>query len=181
MVVSPPGWPHLALIASRMRVAKRPRTLWASTPILTLPLLVRCDQLLGLKSQSLVFTTYYVARALNINLRWLDRIAASRLTSLFISNAHARPHELIFRWALFRIGINPQELERLDRAGKRVYTYAYGADVRIRDTTLALGRYNICRECPEPGKFCICDQGEAVRNITNIRAHSTAMVAWGIW
>jgi glycosyltransferase involved in cell wall biosynthesis len=180
-----------------MRMVRRPRTLWAVTPILTLPLLARCDQMLGLRSQCLVFTTYYVTRAFDINLQWLDRIAASRLTQCFIPKAYALLHEVIFRWALlrydvfhffydsgllsspFRIGINPHEIERLRKAGKRIYMYAYGADVRVRDTTLLFGRYNICRECPQPGKFCICDYGEASRNIANIRESATAMIAKG--
>src|SRR5262249_49188095 len=45
-----------------------PRTLWGVTPIVTLPLLARCDRLLGLKSDSVVFTTYYIANKFDINL-----------------------------------------------------------------------------------------------------------------
>ena len=44
------------------------RTLWASTPILTLPILAECDRLLGLRSASLVFNTYYITRSFDINL-----------------------------------------------------------------------------------------------------------------
>ena len=36
--------------------------MWGVTPILTLPLLARCDRLLGLRSESLVFTTYYTTK-----------------------------------------------------------------------------------------------------------------------
>jgi hypothetical protein len=38
--------------------------MWAVTPILSLPLLARCDRLLGLRSDSLVFTSYYVTSSL---------------------------------------------------------------------------------------------------------------------
>jgi hypothetical protein len=52
--------------------------------------------------------------------------------------------------------VNPAELDLLRAAGKRVYLYAYGADVRRREETLALGKWNFCAECPEPTRFCAC-------------------------
>jgi hypothetical protein len=52
--------------------------------------------------------------------------------------------------------VNPAELDLLRAAGKRVYLYAYGADVRRREETLALGKWNFCAECPEPERFCAC-------------------------
>ena len=36
-----------------------------------------------------------------------------------------------------------------------------------------------CEECPQPGKFCICDDVEGNGNIERIRAHATAMIAMG--
>src|ERR1700737_4580095 len=54
------------------------RTLWASTPILTLPILAQCDRLLGFRSSSLVFNTYYVTRSFDINLILFE--GALRLT-----------------------------------------------------------------------------------------------------
>ncbi|KTR94038.1 hypothetical protein SB3_31600, partial [Methylobacterium radiotolerans] len=55
--------------ATEKRLAQgKVRTLWASTPILTLPLLARCDRMLGFRSSSLVFNTYYVTRSFDINL-----------------------------------------------------------------------------------------------------------------
>src|SRR5439155_16052577 len=41
----------------------RPRTMWGVTPILTLPLLAKCDRLLGFRSETLVFTTYHTTRS----------------------------------------------------------------------------------------------------------------------
>jgi hypothetical protein len=48
------------------------------------------------------------------------------------------------------------ELPLLRLAGKRVIASAYGADVRMRHLNEMWQPYNICRECPEPGKYCIC-------------------------
>src|SRR5262249_42114149 len=146
------------------------RSLWGTTPILTLPLLAACDRRLGLESQSLVFTTYYTAQTFDLNLKpLLDRFVARtpKLRRVFF--------DLVFAWSLVRfdvfhffcdqgvlpstgrMGIDPQEARRLRRAGKRLYTYTYGADVRTRTATLALGLPNFCIDCPEPGRFCICD------------------------
>jgi len=78
-----------------------------------------------------------------------------------------------------RMEINTDEMKAIRNYGRRLYTYTYGADVRTRKTTLTLGRYNLCAECPEPGKFCICDDVEGSGNIERIRAQATAMIAMG--
>src|SRR5262249_4080769 len=148
------------------------RTLWASTPILTLPILAKCDRLLGFRSSSLVFRTYYVTRSFDINLILFEgafRLTRSRALLSFF-------RWIVFAWAMLRFdvfnyfydrglllsdaryGISVRELELLSKAGKRLYTYAYGADVRTRQTTLNLGTPNLCEECPEPGRFCVCTE-----------------------
>ena len=183
----------LASTVTRIRMLiGRPRSVWASTPILTLPLLVQCDRLLGLRSESLVFTTYFITRNFDINL--------SKIQTWIIKRRPQFYHlftKIVFYFALLRydvfhyfcdrgllpsqqgIGIDPVELAILKKAGKVLYTYTYGADVRVRNITLALGRYNICRECPEPGRFCVCEAEPASKNVHNIAEHATAMLAMG--
>jgi hypothetical protein len=173
------------------------RSLWGTTPILTLPLLAKCDRLLGLRSQSLVFVTYYITSAFDINLRFIDRITLSTKVRGKFPWAHPLARRLVFFWALlrydifhyfydrgilqspYRIGINPKELALLRRAGKRLYTYAYGADVRTRETVLALGGHNICKTCPEPMKHCICSEEAGRINMENIKKFATQMIATG--
>ena len=170
----------------------RPRTMWGVTPILTLPLLARCDRLLGLRSDSLVYTTYHVTSSFDINLKaFWERVSAR----------HPRwvgpLHKMILRLALIRYdafhlfadrglmpprtrtGIDEQEMKAIRQLGRRLYTYAYGADVRTRETTLALGRYNLCAECPEPMKYCICSEAEGAANVARICGLATAMVTMG--
>ena len=72
-----------------------------------------------------------------------------------------------------RMGINDEEMSAIGDHGRRLYTYTYGADVRTREATLALGRYNLCAECPEPMKFCICDEAEG-QAISRASAYATA-------
>jgi glycosyltransferase involved in cell wall biosynthesis len=78
-----------------------------------------------------------------------------------------------------RMEINPRELELYSRAGKFLFTYAYGADVRTREATLALGAYNLCKDCPQPGLYCQCSTEEGESNTSTIKKYATAMVAMG--
>ena len=179
--------------ASVWRLARvRPRSLWGVTPILTLPLLARCDRVLGFRSSSLVFTTYIITSRFDINLRWL--VAGINRISHHLN----RPaHRLLLAWALLRydvfhyfadrglmpsrdrFGIDPWELQMLRAAGKRVYIYGYGADVRTRAATLELGKWNFCVDCVDHGKFCICDDAKGQANMEVVAANTTALVALG--
>jgi hypothetical protein len=180
---------------SEVRLAQgAPASLWGTTPILTLPLKARADRMLGLESQSLVFTTYYIARDFDFNLERVDRVIRwlGRYAGIAII-----PYELLLlAWALWRydvfhffydrgltsratrFGVNPFELDVLRAAGKRVFLYAYGADVRRRDETLALGKWNFCVDCPELERFCACTADNAAI-IADMAEKATCAVALG--
>src|ERR1700722_21028714 len=103
------------------------RSLWASTPILTLPILAQCDRLLGLRSSSLVFNTYYITRSFDINLFVFEAVV--RLTRSGFGLRNFR--RIVLTWALLRFdvfhyfydrglmmsdgryGIHPEELQLL--------------------------------------------------------------------
>lgn len=166
------------------------RTLWGVTPILTLPLKARADRALGFHSTSLVYTTYVITSAFDINLR-KPYVLASGLGLL---PAFQR---LVLAWALMRYDVfhtfadrglldsksklqfDTEELAAWRAAGKRLYVYAYGADVRTRDKTLALGRWNFCVDCTEPQKYCICSDSAGEDNISQIKKYATAIVSLG--
>jgi glycosyltransferase involved in cell wall biosynthesis len=185
--------------ATRRRLSKgQPRSLWGVTPILTLPIKARCDRLLGLESDSLVLTTYYVSSSFDVNLS-----SFTNFVSKFSANMLYVWCKLVLAWALLRydifhyfydrgilipeaptepdqklkIGINEQELRLLDKADKRLYCYTYGADVRSRKTTQALGKYNCCMDCPKPGRYCICSETGSKKNIDRIRPYARALLA----
>jgi hypothetical protein len=169
------------------------RTLWASTPILTLPILAECDRSLGLRSSSLVFNTYYITRSFDINLFVFE--AAVRLTRNRAALRGFRRVVLacaLLRFDVFhyfydrglmisdgRYGINPEELQLLFDSGKRLYTYAYGADVRSQEITLRLGEPNICQECPQPGRYCICKAEDLNSSLERLNGRATARLAMG--
>ncbi|MGX5735307.1 hypothetical protein [Bosea thiooxidans] len=152
-----------------------PASLWGITPILTLPLKARADKLLGFRSHSLVFVTYYIARDFDFNLQTVTQWLQSHASWLIIPFERVLLAWAIWRYDVFhffydqgltsratRFGVNPRELDLLRAAGKRVYLYAYGADVRRRAETLALGKWNFCSDCPEPGRFCACTDDNAL-------------------
>jgi hypothetical protein len=169
------------------------RTLWASTPILTLPILAQCDRLLGLRSSSLVFNTYYITRSFDINLFVFE--AAVRLTRS--GNGLRNFRRIVLAWAMLkfdvfnyfydrglmisdgRFGIHPEEVQLLSDSGKRLYTYAYGADVRSREITLELGPPNVCEACPQPGRFCICKTEDLNSSLERLDGRVTARIAMG--
>jgi glycosyltransferase involved in cell wall biosynthesis len=178
---------------SRRRLeAGKGRTLWGVTPILTLPLKARADRLLGFESHSLVFVTYYITRNFDFNLRRLVNGVAK-----YAPRLSPALEKLILAWAISRydvfhyfydrgllapvtrFGINPVELDLLRAAGKRVYGYAYGADVRRRNATLALGKWNFCSDCPELLKFCICDDTSGLDIMAGMCEKLTAANALG--
>jgi hypothetical protein len=166
------------------------RSLWGVTPILTLPLKARADRELGFRSNSLVYVTYVTTSGFDINLQRSYLFASS----LGLAPAFQR---LVLAWALVRydvfhffadrglldpatrLQINSEELAALRAAGKRVYIYTYGADVRTREATLALGRWNFCIDCTEPTKYCACNDRETEKYLEQLSHQVTAIVSLG--
>jgi glycosyltransferase involved in cell wall biosynthesis len=168
------------------------RSLWGVTPILTLPILARCDRILGISSDSLVYTTYYVTNKFDINLTRIQKWIIEKAPEYYASFCYTVLSIALLRYDIFhlycdrgllaptrRMEINPIELDTYTRAKKFLFTYTYGADVRTRDATLALGEFNLCKECPAPGVYCQCSPEEGELNTSRIKNYATKMVAMG--
>ena len=178
-------------VGARRLNSGRLRTFWGVTPIVTLPLKARCDRALGFRSESVVFTTYYITRAFTWNLSLLRRIfniwptatlAGYRLVLGLALLRYDVFHVFADRGILpseWRFGIHPEELRAIKEAGKRLYIYAYGADVRTRSSTEALGRWNFCVECDDPGRYCVCDDAKGRALMASAAAHATALLSLG--
>lgn len=178
-----------ALGAVRLR-RTQPRSLWGVTPILTLQLKARADRELGFGSTSLVYVTYVITSRFDLNLQRPYVLALKFGLGLAFQR-------VVLAWALVRydvfhffadrglldskerLQINFEELAALRRAGKRVYVYAYGADVRTRLATLALGKWNFCGDCTEPPKYCTCHDAEAQHYVSELTKSVTALVSLG--
>jgi glycosyltransferase involved in cell wall biosynthesis len=168
------------------------RSVWGVTPILTLPLLARADRLLGLQSESMVYVTYYITRSFDRRLSrshdWILRhhptLYRTYCELVFLL---ALPRYDIFHYFYDRglmapqqrYGIHPDELHYLQSTGRQLYTYAYGADVRERSATLALGDWNFCRECADPGMHCVCNSDELAASMRQLPQVARAMHAMG--
>ncbi|MCC8980670.1 glycosyltransferase [Bradyrhizobium acaciae] len=168
----------------------QPRTLWGVTPILTLDLKARADRVLGFRSASLVYATYVITSRFDLNLQRPYLLALRH----GLGPAFQR---VVLAWALIRydvfhffadrglldstdrLQISFEELAALRRAGKRVYIYAYGADVRTRQATLALGKWNFCVDCTEAPKYCTCHDAQAQRYVSEMSKNVTALVSLG--
>jgi hypothetical protein len=175
------------------RLAKgKPRTMWGITPIVTLPLKARSDRMLGFRSESVVFTIYYITRAFTWNLSLLRRVFGLWPTAN-LAGYRVLLGIALLRYDVFHIfadrgimppvwrsfGIDPEELEAIHAAGKRLYVYGYGADVRTRTATEALGRWNFCAGCDDPGRYCVCDDAKGQELMSTVSAYATALVSLG--
>ncbi|MGD9036506.1 MAG: glycosyltransferase [Syntrophobacterales bacterium] len=171
----------------KLSSAKPFRSLWAGTPILTLPILAKGERLLGVDSSTLVYQSYFLSHAFDYNFsRWF----ASPIFRMTI------PY-VVFLWACWKFqrfhffcdaGLLPQlqsrrfnihELKAYHLLKKQVFFYTYGADVRTRLKTHALGEFNCCLECPEPERACICDEVSGEASIEAILKHATALFSMG--
>ncbi|WP_375788900.1 glycosyltransferase [Bradyrhizobium sp. Pha-3] len=173
-------------------------SLWGVTPIVNLSAGVAADRALGVNACSLVFTTYHTSSNFDVVCSEVQaRLVAERGEDWFLFRW------LMLIWAIVnfdcfhlyndrgiiepaggygspRFGIAVREMEIYRQAGKRLYTYAYGADHRTREKTLALGKWNFCSECPDPGVYCVCDDAGGAAMLRVIREYSTAVVAHGL-
>jgi glycosyltransferase involved in cell wall biosynthesis len=166
-----------ALTSSRLN------SLWAGTPIVTLPIKCKAERLLGVNARTLVFSSYFITQDFDFNLSRPSRIPVfGRLLPL-----------AVFLWACVvcdRLhffcdrGILPgavpftpdfRELRVYRLLGIDVFMWAYGADVRTRAVSSAMGEPNACTDCDAPGRYCICDSGQAERNFTRLRKLTRAV------
>ena len=179
-------------LTARRLAAGRPRTMWGITPIVTIPLKVRCDKALGFRSESVVFETYYITRNFDWNMRQLARAfnawpSASRSGYRLLLGVALLRYDVFHTFAdrgvmppMWRsFGADPEELAALKAAGKRLYVFAYGADVRTRAATLALGRWNFCVDCDDPGRYCVCDDARGTAIMATLASQATALVSLG--
>ncbi len=175
----------LAWFAQRRR--SQLRSLWAGEPIITIPIKARSERLLGVDARTLVYHTYFLTDAFDYNLQHWMRWPVVRTIAKFTT----------FCWACIKFDrlhffcdqgllpqqeprqFNPHELRLYRLLKKEIFFWTYGGDVRSQQATRSLGEPNCCTECPEPGKFCICDYSTAQRNFLSIRQTAKAVFSMG--
>ena len=169
------------------KMPRKLRSLWGVTPIINIIHNARAESLLGIESDTLVFSNYHTTNRFKYNFsRWCKTQPMKLILPFFL-----------FPWALFHYdifhfyfdrgilpswkwrGINPFELWLLKKLGKKVFVYTYGADIRTRKITEALGGYHACLHCPAPGKFCVCSEEKHFRNYNRVCSFATEIFSMG--
>jgi glycosyltransferase involved in cell wall biosynthesis len=178
---------YLLTIESRGRPARR--SLWAGTPILTLPVKAKAEGMLGVHADSLVYQTYFITDAFKYNLQSLAskgppwwRKLLPYLVLIWACVRYQRFHYFCDRGILPPTGFlqfNEYELWLLRYLGKEIFFYTYGADIRTQERTRALGEPNCCTECPTPGVCCVCSEELGWANYTRISKYANAVFAMG--
>jgi len=178
---------------TRWRLARlAPSSIWGVTPIITLKTKSMSDRLLGVRADSLVWDTFSATSNFDHILKGSQEKAARISPTLGRSL-----HWLVLCWALlkydffhyfldrgvvhsnFKLGINHLEMILIKDAGKRLFTYTYGADVRTRRKTLALGEFNCCMDCPDIGGLCVCSDERGRFLVKRASLYADAMMALG--
>ena len=169
----------------RRTMARRVSSLWTGTPIITMAGNCRAERMLGVNARSLVFQTYYLTDAFDYDLsRWSAIPVLGRLVPLavflwacvFCDRIHAYCDRGILP-SRGRFTFDFRELRVYRLLGIEVFLWAYGADVRNRETARAMGEPNSCSDCDAPGTYCICDPMTAARNMRTLAGLSHAIFA----
>ncbi len=184
----------LAFLLCRLRAfVRRPgkkaatRSLWMGAPIITMATNARAERLLGVRADSLVYETYYITDRFTYNLsHWMKvpmlRSLVPYAVLVWACARYQRFHFYCDRGILQpmrRFEFNPAELQLLHSLGKEVFFWTYGADVRTRERTVALGEPNCCTHCQAVGEACVCDERAAGRNLARIRRCAAGIFAMG--
>ena len=172
----------------RRLIRKKPNSLWAGAPILTLPLKARAESMLGINAKSLVYESYGIAKhGFDINLeKWISLPIFGRfvplLTFLFACSTQDRLHFFYDRGLLppFNAGVfSTFELFAYKIFKIKTFFWAYGADVRTRMQTQTLGQINCCTFCPSVEKACVCLEDKGQGNYNSIYRLATKCFSMG--
>jgi glycosyltransferase involved in cell wall biosynthesis len=199
-LILPLNWDHgrrvllFTAVAFPFRIARklilfraRPYSLWAGTPIINMATNAHAERLLGANSYSLVYHTYVLTSAFDYDLsKWVQSPRFGRYVTL-----------VVFLWACIRCDrlhfycdqgmlspmgpfmFNTRELQAYRMLGIKVFFWAYGADVRTRNETLALGQPNVCDVCPDVGTACICNSAVQREKINKLLHYGETIFTMG--
>jgi glycosyltransferase involved in cell wall biosynthesis len=166
----------------------RPNSLWAGTPILTLPLKARAERMLGVNAKSLVYESYGISRdGYDIHLGDLCSLPIlgrfiPMLTFLYACCTQDRLHFFYDRGLLPPFDpdkFNKFELLSYKFLRIKTFFWAYGADVRTRKKTLSLGDVNCCILCPVIPRACICIDSSWEKKYSFISSLATRCFSMG--
>lgn len=163
-------------------------SIWTGTPILTLSRKAAAERLLGVRALSVVRQSYYITSDFDVDLARTARgnlflgFALSYAMFLWLCVVAKRVHTFADggllpvrrRWLFSRV-----ELWAYRLLGIEHFVWVYGADVRTREKTLALGTPNCCTDCTQINVACVCDTTLAARNMRRLSGSAAATFSMG--
>ena len=161
---------------------------WTGTPILTLSQKAASERLLGERAMVVIRSTNRITQDFDVVLaRWCFGRAwllypLSGLAFLSMLATASRVHTFADGGIL-----PPVHKGRVATAELLAYrllripllVWVYGADVRTRECTLKLGRYNCCTDCTQVGRACVCDSQTGDANISRLRMNHAIVFSMG--
>lgn len=178
-------WPLQRVLALLLRT--RRYSVWTGRPIITLALKARAERLLGVRAVSVVTQSYFVTQAFDRQLsssshprawRYFVAWCALAWALLFARRIHTF-YDAGFLPPDQRFIFNARELWLYRWFGLEHVLWSYGADVRTRAETQALGEPNCCTHCDAIGLHCICDSAKASQNLARLGRGATLMASMG--
>ncbi len=168
----------------RRKMHVKPRIIWGPTPIINIATNSAADRKRGYKSDTLVYETYSITHDFTYVMEPCLKHRYAPILVPLVVFLWACVHYDIFQFYfdggfLSRMPLKDLELRLLRYAGKRVVVSCYGADVRVRSITEALGYYNVCKVCNFKGTACICDEERARKNVEHVRRYAHALLSMG--
>lgn len=163
-------------------------SIWTGAPILNMAKNCRSERQLGFRSISVVRTTYYITDEFDFvldKLFWRNRFLSAFFTyfAFFLICITARQVHAYFDGGILlsrkHRQFNGLELKIYRLLGIRLFIWTYGADVRVRQTTLKLGEPNCCTDCTQVGLACICDDIAGRKNVNLVSKYATACFSMG--
>src|SRR5215831_17091613 len=165
----------------------RTMSVWTGAPIINMAINARAERSLGVRTRSIVMDTYFTTAEFDVVLRnystsrWWGWIAPF-VGFVWICLSATRVHAYCDRGLLpstRRMRFNPLEMLAYRCLRIPVFFWTYGADVRTRVATQALGEPNCCTDCTDIGQACVCDDALGRENLAYLRRHARAVFAMG--
>jgi hypothetical protein len=165
----------------------RPISVWTGAPIINMAINARAERSLGVCTRSIVTNTYFTTAEFDIVLRsysssrWWGQIAPF-VGFVWICLTANRIHSYCDSGILpssRRMTFNRLEMFAYRCLRIPVLVWTYGADVRTRVATQALGEPNCCTDCTDVGRACVCDDALWRENLAYLRRHARAIFAMG--
>jgi hypothetical protein len=178
----------VALRTLRKILGIKPISIWTGAPIINMAINCKAERLLGFQSFSCVTSSYFITDTFDYQLHRFARgslilkailtVVAQCIVACLASQVHAYVDGGLLP-TLRRRQFNSVELLLYKIASIKLIIWTYGADVRTRDATTALGFPCCCSDCSQIGMACICSDTVGRKNYHIVARQATAVFAMG--